>query len=966
MKPTPNLAMPPLHSLALRVLAPTLVSAAMSPALAQDARLRPCICRLFRVRHDQRQLLKRNSQSLTQKGNAMNGGDTLRTPANSRTCGVRRRMLWLLLPLLTVSARAQDPFRYVVRDGAVTITGYTGMGGALRIPDTINGLPVTAIWPEAFHGWTGLKSVAVPKGVTNIPNGAFSGCSALTNITIPDTVTSIGEQAFSDCSSLTGVIIPHSVSQIAPYTFVRCTSLTDVQIPTGVTSIGYGAFLECTSLTNVTIPKTVSGIGSEVFSDCSQLIAITVEALNPAYGSVDGVLFSKNPTTLFACPGGKSGSYSLPDTVLRIGDSAFAGCERLTSITIPNGVTSLGRGVFSECTGLTNVTISDTVTSVGNGAFWGCSALASLIIPANLTIIGDVPFIRDIPFFRGCSNLTAITVPADNSAYSSLDGVLFSKDQRILIAYPPGRPGGYAIPDGVTNIRGYAFMESAGLSAIAIPDSVTRIASVAFWGCTSLTNVGLPNSVTELGEYAFSNCDSLAGVSLSHNLGYIQNGTLSGCSSLAEVTFPDSVTNIGFFAFSDCTNLANVTLGSGVQNIGLYSFPGCNRLTTFTVDGRNAAYSSVDGVLFSKSQSRLVQFPPGRTGSYVVPASTYILGWYAFENCAKLSSVTIPDGVFDIERGAFWGCVNLTNVAIGSSVTNIWDSVFSGCINLANVAIGSSVKSIGGGAFNGCTSLTSVMIPKSVSSIAGNVFVGCSSLTEITVDPLNATYRSVDGVLFGEYQMFDEYQNTLIAWPGGRTSGYTIPDGVTMIESDAFSGCTGLTAMTIPNSVTTIGSRAFSGCTNLVKVTIGGGVSQIGWAAFVNCVALEGVYFQGDAPEGKNAFREEYVSWTGPPIANIYYLPGTTGWTSSFADRPTGLWLPQVQTNDASFRVRTNRFGFNIAWATDKVVVVEACADLGNPNWTPVGTNLLTGGLAYFSDPQWANHPARFYRLRAP
>ena len=98
----------------------------------------------------------------------------------------------------------------------------------------------------------------------------------------------------------------------------------------------------------------------------------------------------------------------------------------------------------------------------------------------------------------------------------------------------------------------------------------------------------------------------------------------------------------------------------------------------------------------------------------------------------------------------------------------------------------------------------------------------------------------------------------------------------------------------------------------------------------------------------------------------VYYLPGTTGWGPTFAFRPTALWKPQVQTSDASFGVRTNRFGFNIAWASDLVIVVEACTNLANPVWSPVGTNTLTGGSSYFSDAQWTNYPARFYRLRSP
>ena len=98
----------------------------------------------------------------------------------------------------------------------------------------------------------------------------------------------------------------------------------------------------------------------------------------------------------------------------------------------------------------------------------------------------------------------------------------------------------------------------------------------------------------------------------------------------------------------------------------------------------------------------------------------------------------------------------------------------------------------------------------------------------------------------------------------------------------------------------------------------------------------------------------------------VYYLPGTTGWGTTFAGRPTVLWKPLVKTGDASFGVRTNRFGFTITWANNMVIVVEAATNLANPAWIPVVTNILTGGSSYFSDPHWTNYPARFYRLRSP
>jgi hypothetical protein len=143
-------------------------------------------------------------------------------------------------------------------------------------------------------------------------------------------------------------------------------------------------------------------------------------------------------------------------------------------------------------------------------------------------------------------------------------------------------------------------------------------------------------------------------------------------------------------------------------------------------------------------------------------------------------------------------------------------------------------------------------------------------------------------------------------------------------------------------------------------VTIPSSVTNIGYEAFASCPTLRGLYFQGNAPSvHASAFSDD-------KNVTIYFLPGTSGWTNSFGGRPTALWKPRVLTSDGSFGVRTNQFGFNIGWASGMNVAVDACADLANPIWFPLQTNALTSDTLYFSDSQWTNHPACFYRLRWP
>ena len=177
--------------------------------------------------------------------------------------------------------------------------------------------------------------------------------------------------------------------------------------------------------------------------------------------------------------------------------------------------------------------------------------------------------------------------------------------------------------------------------------------------------------------------------------------------------------------------------------------------------------------------------------------------------------------------------------------------------------------------------------------------------------------------------------------------------------------------MTIPNSVTSIRTNAFSGCSSLTSVTIPNRVTSIGDGAFYGCGNLTSVYFQGNAPSlGADVFVDYYVMAVGGFLdpATIYYLPGTTGWAAFSTN--TGLrvvlWNLQVQISGARFGVRTNRFGFTITGPANIPIVVEASTNLADPTWTPLATTTLTSGSAYFSDPQWTNYTRRFYRLRSP
>jgi hypothetical protein len=358
--------------------------------------------------------------------------------------------------------------------------------------------------------------------------------------------------------------------------------------------------------------------------------------------------------------------------------------------------------------------------------------------------------------------------------------------------------------------------------------------------------------------------------------------------------------------------------------------------------------------LFNKSQTALIQYPAGVTGSYAIPNGVTNIGGAAFFFCSGLTSVTIPNTVTIIEEQAFYDCFDLTSIAIPNSVTSIGGEGFAGC-PLTSVTIGTNVTTIGPNSFENCpytsvtipnsvtsigifafgySGLTSVTIPNSLTNIGSGAFAQCSSLAAITVNSSNPAYISVNGILF------NRSQTALIEYPDGKVlTFYAIPNSVTSIGEDAFWGGASLTGVSIPNSVSNIEDFAFYGCVGLTRI-----------------------YSQGNAPTPTN----DSSVFSGDNNGIVYYLPDTTGWGSTFDGLPTVLWNPQAQTSGGSFGVRTNQFGFDITGSSNLIIVVEACTNLVNPIWQPVQTNMLTGGSSYFSDPQWTNFPSRYYRLNSP
>lgn len=220
---------------------------------------------------------------------------------------------------------------------------------------------VTSIGNYACFALTHLEEVFLPDSVFHIGENAFGFCPMLQSIYIPDSVRALNDETFLDSSGLTSVRLPDKLESIGEWCFKGCQSLTDCVLPEHLTTIGLNAFSFCESLSSVSIPKSVTLIDAGAFSACYSLDAFHIDSENPTYTAIDGIIFSKDGLTLVEWPAGRGGTYTVPDGVTAIGDSAFLNTDGLTSVTLPASLTSVGSSVFLYCADLQEIHVPASV-----------------------------------------------------------------------------------------------------------------------------------------------------------------------------------------------------------------------------------------------------------------------------------------------------------------------------------------------------------------------------------------------------------------------------------------------------------------------------------------------------------------------------------------------------------------------------------------------------------------------------
>lgn len=464
-----------------------------------------------------------------------------------------------------------------------------------------------------------------------------------------------------------------------------------------------------------------------------------------------------------------------------------------------------------------NIRLEDGITDISYFSFWIFENAESVYLPTSYE--GVIPEIE---------NIEKYIISEDNPKYCSDEsGVIFNKKKTEIIRYPKGSPiDVYEIPEGVTRIRNGAFDESRNLKTVIIPKSIGGISSTTFKESSVYLN---PENWE---DDVFYVDDCLVEVDKETNVEHfiVKEGTrrieahaFGLCENIKSITIPDSVEVIGAQAFESCSSLEYIYIGSGVKEIGVAPFvfevegSPCINLKNIEVSKDNKKYKSVDGVLFNKEMTELIQYPIGKNQKeYVIPDSVTTSGYGAFCYCDELTKLTVGKGITVIDYCLLFGCDNIETVILPDTLTKLDSGAFK-YSGIKYIDIPDSVTYLGCEAMTACKRLKTINIGKGVSIIDESA-IWSSSLERINVDPENENFTSENGVLF------NKDKTELILYPDNKSEE----------------------TYRIPANVKTIKLGAIMHAKNLQKIYVGSGVEIIEECNFYESVEDPEVEFRNE------------------------------------------------------------------------------------------------------------------------
>ncbi len=611
---------------------------------------------------------------------------------------------------------------------------------------------------------------------------------------------------------------------------------------------------------------------------------------------------------------GKGGDVVIPDGVVTISETAFAGNNEITGITIPPSVKENGFSLFAGCNNIEKVAFSEGITEIKELPFYDLS-VKSLSIPASVTTF-------DSHVYK-FSQLENIIVEEGNLHLKSIDGVLFNHDMTVLLKYPTERRDAeYTVPETVKTITTWAFFPSTYIKKINIPESVTEIEADAFSCCKSLESVNLPSGITKIPSSAFVNCESLTDITISNGVKIIETSAFAYCRSLEKIHIPESVVSVAEGAFSGCSKLKDITVDSTIigkldiqkkweerlkkeefviKDGVLIEYNGIGgdvvipaevkrfKLNVFTIDliksltihadceiehrgslskvsnfyvaEGNPYYKDIDGVLFSADGSKLLAYPRGREGGYVIPDGTKVIAESVFIYNNKITSLTIPESVKKIEGYAIFCCESLNeiNVIQDGRIEIIGAMEHVPWVNTGGFVIEDGVLidyvGIGG----------NIVVPDGVTKIADKVFSDKGRILLLSVKLPEGLTEIGDEAFYGQY--YNESVNFPQSLKKIGESAFCqnslvnirLPDSIEYIGEQAFSLNRRLTTVVLPSNLTEIFDETFSYCFELRSIFVPESVTKIGSNAFYACEKLDNLILHKNVEIGEDAFvRTKY------------------------------------------------------------------------------------------------------------
>ena len=800
---------------------------------------------------------------------------------------------------VTAFAETEGDFEYYRSWNAdeVSVTRYTGASTEVTVPAELGGYPVVEVDYDAFQDNETITKVVLPESVREIGSYAFYNCTALAEIDLPKDLSVIGRKAFYNTAYYNNESNwENDILYLDSYLLDTNWNLSGAQtVKNGTTLIANDAFAD-RGITGISFPESLVTVGEYAFQNCTDLVSVTF-----SYG-----LRTISPYAFYKCTSLQQAV--LPESLRSIGACAFQSCTALQTVTVPAGVTSMGGSIFYGCSALREMkgytaskaekyarqygipfisigmaeekysyayTVLDDGASIAITDYYG--AQTELTIPAEL----DGYTVTEIAenTFRDRPELTKITLPDTlqrigedaffntgyyNNAANWQENMLYI--DQALISVPTGAAG-----------------------EIAIREGTVLLADNAMYNCKKITAVTLPSTIRYIGDYAMTNCKAVAALNLPEGLLRLGKSALAGCKSIKTLYIPASLTDM------DCEF-------EHYSNIPAAPFSECAGLTEISVASNNPKFSAVDGVLYNKEQTKLLQYPRAKkAASFSVPRSVTEMVYASFAKTSALQSVQLPDTITEIADCTFYEAASLQSISLPNSLTKIDrnalnsvglreltvpDSVTGelrlyGCHSLQSLTVGNGITSVEVGS----SALVSVSVGENVHSID---FWALPHLQSITVSEKNTEYTTVNGVLYNKDKTVLKYypadkKDTELTIPEGvqtiygiesqyikrihipasmetfdfycpqlesisvaaANPNYSAQDGVLFNKDKTelllYPTKKSQTAYTVPSSVTTLANGAFNDAVYLESLVLPESITQIG-TALSRCPALRAVH----------------------------------------------------------------------------------------------------------------------------